>query len=269
MSHNTPADLEMGDKGEPGETTYYFDQNGVSVSGDNAPGKTKPGQITSLVSTHVDQPLKSHPDKPNQMFHPSPNGNINSENIDLDHLCGFGSFHPEWLQKFASKKSFMIVFSILAIIQSMCWAYFTATITTLEKRLKISSQTAGKQFLHYKNTHLCYIQEKSILSFDFLPPWFAGIVMTGNEMSQIIFSLVLAHYAGRSHRPRWMAAGVLISALSCFVLASPHFFYGPGNDMLSLTKEYESQFETDVTNSSSLLDSFTTTPPSLKGMEWD
>lgn len=72
--------------------------------------------------------------------------------------------------------------------------------------------------------------------------------MTGNEMSQIIFSLILAYYGGRGHRPRWMAAGVLISAASCFVLAAPHFFYGPGNDMLSLTEEYQNLFENEDEN---------------------
>lgn len=82
--------------------------------------------------------------------------------------------------------------------------------------------------------------------------------MTGNEMSQIIFSLILAYYGGRGHRPRWMAAGVMISALSCFVLASPHFFYGPGNDMLSLTEEYSHVFETEAIT--------TTSAPSLESI---
>jgi len=63
--------------------------------------------------------------------------------------------------------------------------------------------------------------------------------MTGNEISQILFSLLLSHFGAKGHRPRWIAAGVLFSALSCFVLASPHVFYGSGDDALGLTKEYE------------------------------
>jgi hypothetical protein len=58
--------------------------------------------------------------------------------------CGIGCFKPSWIQMFATKRAFMLVFSVLAVIQGMSWAYFTATITTLEKRFKISSQTAGK-----------------------------------------------------------------------------------------------------------------------------
>lgn len=62
--------------------------------------------------------------------------------------------------------------------------------------------------------------------------------MTGNEISQITFSLILSHYGGKGHRPRWIASGVLFSALACFVLASPHFIFGSGHDALSFTKEY-------------------------------
>lgn len=61
--------------------------------------------------------------------------------------------------------------------------------------------------------------------------------MSGNEISQIL-SFVLTYFGGSGHRPRWIATGVAISALSCFVLASPHFIYGAGKDAMALTKEY-------------------------------
>jgi len=57
--------------------------------------------------------------------------------------CGIGCCSPNWIQRMATRQAFMMVFSILAIVQGMSWSYFTATITTLEKRFKISSQTAG------------------------------------------------------------------------------------------------------------------------------
>ena len=60
------------------------------------------------------------------------------------HRCGLGPFQPAWLQRFATKQVFMLVFSVLSVIQGMSWAYSTATITTLEKRFKISSRTIGK-----------------------------------------------------------------------------------------------------------------------------
>lgn len=60
--------------------------------------------------------------------------------------CGLGLFSPDWIQKHATKRMFIIVFGILGVIQSMSWAYFSATLTTLEKRFRLSSRTAG-QFL--------------------------------------------------------------------------------------------------------------------------
>lgn len=62
--------------------------------------------------------------------------------------------------------------------------------------------------------------------------------MTGNEISQILFSVFISYFGGKGHRPRWIAVGVLFSAVSCFVLASPQGFYGSGDDALALTEEY-------------------------------
>lgn len=62
--------------------------------------------------------------------------------------------------------------------------------------------------------------------------------MSGNEISQILLSLVLSYYGGQRNRPRWIAWGVVFCALSCFILAAPHFIYGAGEDALALTKEF-------------------------------
>ena len=80
--------------------------------------------------------------------------------------------------------------------------------------------------------------------------------MTGNELSQVLFSIILSYYGSRGHRPRWIAVGVIFSALSCFVLASPHIFYGPGNDALSLTEEVGHR----VDSSGSFITDHTPTP---------
>lgn len=66
---------------------------------------------------------------------------------------------------------------------------------------------------------------------------FKGVLLSGNEISQIL-SVILIYYGGSGHRPRWIAIGVAFSALSCLVLALPHFIYGPGQEALALTHEY-------------------------------
>lgn len=49
---------------------------------------------------------------------------------------------------------------------------------------------------------------------------------------------MLSYYAGKGHRPRWIAVGIYTVVLFCLMNALPHLLYGPGNDALSLTKEY-------------------------------
>jgi solute carrier organic anion transporter family, member 5A len=49
---------------------------------------------------------------------------------------------------------------------------------------------------------------------------------------------VLSYIGGKSNRPRFIAIGVIFCAISCFILAAPHFIYGAGEDALKLTKEY-------------------------------
>jgi len=61
-----------------------------------------------------------------------------------DNLCGVSCYHPGWLQKFANTKSFLIVYGLLGTIQAMSYLYFVVTLTTIEKRFKIPSQTTGK-----------------------------------------------------------------------------------------------------------------------------
>ncbi|XP_014214478.1 solute carrier organic anion transporter family member 4C1-like [Copidosoma floridanum] len=120
--------------------------------------------------------------------------------------CGFWCFYPKWLQNWATSRTFIAVYGLLGTVQSMAFIYIVVSLTTLEKRFKIPSRTTG-------------------------------IIMSGNEISQIL-SVLLIYYGNAGHRPRWIAVGVFCSALSCLVLALPHFIYGPGQDALALTREY-------------------------------
>lgn len=63
-----------------------------------------------------------------------------------ENLCGITGWHPKWLQKYANPKTFLIVYGLLGTLQSMAFLYFIVTLTTLEKRFKIPSQTTGKTF---------------------------------------------------------------------------------------------------------------------------
>lgn len=98
-------------------------------------------------------------------------------------------------------------YGIVGSLFSATYAYFNGTITTIEKRYKIPS----------RNT---------------------GIISTGNDVSSLFISAVLAYYAGKGHRPRWIGFGLFTIVAFCLLTALPHFLYGPGDQALSLTREF-------------------------------
>lgn len=68
--------------------------------------------------------------------------------------------------------------------------------------------------------------------------------MSGNELSQVVFSIILSYYGTKGHRPRWIAIGVLLSSIACFLLASPHIIYGSGKMALSYTTSSSTNINT-------------------------
>ncbi|CAG9855221.1 unnamed protein product [Phyllotreta striolata] len=139
--------------------------------------------------------------------------NISSDNDLIQELslaketaCGLWFIKGKFLQKFANKKAYVLLYGILGCVFSAAYAYFNGTITTMEKRFKISSRTAG-------------------------------VISVGNDVSQLLVSAILSYYAGRGHRPRWMAFGMYTVVLFCLITALPHYLYGAGEDALSLTEE--------------------------------
>ncbi|XP_019868360.1 solute carrier organic anion transporter family member 74D [Aethina tumida] len=127
--------------------------------------------------------------------------------MDEDTTCGFWFMKGKYIQRFANKKAYVCLYGIIGCIFSAAYAYFNGTITTLEKRFKIPSRTTG-------------------------------IITVGNDLSQLLLSVILSYYAGRGHRPRWMALGMYTVVMFCLLTALPHFLYGPGTDALSLTFEH-------------------------------
>ncbi|EDW28766.1 GL18770 [Drosophila persimilis] len=144
------------------------------------------------------------------------------------YLCGLANWHPAWLQKYATTKMFMGVYGLLGTIQAMSYMYFIVTLTTLEKRFKIPSQTTG-------------------------------IILSGNEISQIMLSLILSYIGGQRNRPRWIAWGIVFCGLSCYILVLPHFIYGAGQDVLQFTKEYQDSLINSTSDSGIPLPNVTST----------
>jgi Organic Anion Transporter Polypeptide (OATP) family len=115
--------------------------------------------------------------------------------------CGY----PQFLQKYATTRSFILVYGLLGTFQAMGYIYFVITLQTLEKRFKIPSQTTGELSAGDSS-----IDRESIGSsgfdFDLLSPIgfnqspFVGIILSGNEISQILLSVVLSYFGGQRNR---------------------------------------------------------------------
>ncbi|XP_053631025.2 solute carrier organic anion transporter family member 74D isoform X2 [Cherax quadricarinatus] len=112
--------------------------------------------------------------------------------------CGVGCVGGGWLQWAARSEVYLLVFSLMAVSQGAFYAYVSSTLTTVER--------------HFN-----------------LPSSLTGFIGTGNDVLQVFLSLPLAYFSGYGHRPRWMAAGLLVSTLGCFFSVAPHFIFGPGD----------------------------------------
>lgn len=130
--------------------------------------------------------------------------------------CGLSWLgYPQFLQRFANTKTFILVYGFLGTIQSMGFVYFAITLQTMEKRFKIPSQTTGKQ------------RDRQSISKDQCKQWLsanliqcrctrwqsfnAGLILSGNEVSQILLSVLLAYFGGQ--RNRWVSLIALLSQL--------------------------------------------------------
>lgn len=129
---------------------------------------------------------------------------------ESDTECGLAGCAPRWMQPYASKKTFLIVFCLAWVLQGMYHTYFVSAITTIEKLFQIQSKITG-------------------------------IIMSATEIGQIGSSLLLTYYGGQGHRPKWIAWGMLLFAISSFMCSLPHFIYGKqlinSNDLTGITKE--------------------------------
>ncbi|XP_078052369.1 organic anion transporting polypeptide 74D [Augochlora pura] len=120
---------------------------------------------------------------------------LHTEFDDADVSCGWGPCRPHWLQYFATKQAFLVTFCITWVLQGMYYTYFVSVITTIEKLFQIQSKTTG-------------------------------IIMSATEMGQIGSSLLLTYYGGQGHRPKWIAWGMILFAVSSFTCSMPHFIFG-------------------------------------------
>jgi hypothetical protein len=100
----------------------------------------------------------------------------------------------KWRQRFASTNFFMVIFLVAYVLQGCYFTYFVSVITTIER------------LFHIKSAYI-------------------ALLLNFSEVGQICASLILTYFAGRGHRPRWIACGMFLFAIAAFGSVSPHFIY--------------------------------------------
>ncbi|XP_054164680.1 solute carrier organic anion transporter family member 74D-like [Oppia nitens] len=111
--------------------------------------------------------------------------------------CGIGRWRPKSIQRLMTPTVFIILFSLLGILQCSPYNYVISSLTTLERRYAISSVVMG-------------------------------IVFIGDDVAEVLFNPFLGYFAHQMHKPRIIAYSMLISAAGCFIGALPYFIYGSG-----------------------------------------
>ena len=133
-----------------------------------------------------------------------------------DKTCGIGGWRPKWLQIFASPKVFLLNLALTAIIQGGSYKYFVASLSTLEKRYAFSSTISG-------------------------------VILIGDNISELFLGPILGFLAHRFHRPRLIAISQMTTGFGLFVAALPYFIYGPGVHLLTADPNSLSKYSSNKT----------------------
>lgn len=146
----------------------------------------------SLTMDDNENPMKRHDNLDDKDGVP---GNIRIV-IDPTTLCGIGSCTPRWIQFLASPKVFTAhCVAIFALLISS-FTYFGGVLTTVERQFQLSSSEAG-------------------------------IITIINDVVNLSLVLFASYFGHGAHRPRWIAAGTILTGVGLFIFTMPHFATGP------------------------------------------
>ncbi|XP_054713438.1 solute carrier organic anion transporter family member 74D-like [Uloborus diversus] len=150
------------------------------------------------------------------------------EEMDEDTVCGIGNFHPGWMQRWATGRVYLALFSTIGVIQGMYYTYRIAVMTTLEKRFAFETKISGA-------------------------------IMMVDEITPLFFGLLIGYFGGKYHRPRMVTLGMMFSVACCFISAVPYFLYGI-SEKFSSSDENKENSEMCLKEAVDLCDSASKTP---------
>ncbi|XP_075710955.1 solute carrier organic anion transporter family member 4C1 [Rhinoderma darwinii] len=110
--------------------------------------------------------------------------------------CGWGKFTPSFLQCCNNPKGYLVMFSLLAILQGTAVnGLVNVVISTIEKRYDLNSSLTG-------------------------------LISASYDIAFCLLSLFVSFYGQRGHKPRWLAFSALMIGIGSIVFSLPHFTSG-------------------------------------------
>ncbi|KAM4808250.1 solute carrier organic anion transporter family member 4C1 [Rhinophrynus dorsalis] len=110
--------------------------------------------------------------------------------------CGWGTFTPRCLQWFNNPKGYLLMYSLLAVMQgTLVNGLVNVVITTIEKRFDLNSSLTG-------------------------------LISASYDIAFCLLSLFVSFYGQRGHKPRWLAFSALMIGLGAIIFSLPNFTSG-------------------------------------------
>ncbi|XP_053312599.1 solute carrier organic anion transporter family member 2B1 [Spea bombifrons] len=121
---------------------------------------------------------------------------------------------------FYNIKVFVVCHGLLQLSQLLLSGYLKSSISTIEKRFGLSSQTSG-------------------------------ILASFNEIGNTVLIVFVSYFGSRVHRPRFIGVGALIVSAAGFLMCLPHFIMGPYEYDKSVANVYTNNTDICQPNGSS------------------
>lgn len=55
------------------------------------------------------------------------------------------------------------------------------------------------------------------------------------DVGTMFASLIVAYFGNTGHKTRWVACGIIMGSISCFLRYTPHLLYGPGEEAVLIS----------------------------------
>ncbi|XP_042883333.1 uncharacterized protein LOC122260222 [Penaeus japonicus] len=110
------------------------------------------------------------------------------------------SWRPQCLQQHMVKKElYVMLYILVGVVHGAALTYTVSVVSAVERKFGFNSKLTGS-------------------------------LLAGNDMSQVIFSMILNYHGRCRHRLRWIGVGMAFAVAACLSAGIPHLLHGVGRE---------------------------------------